>query len=257
LKALITYLTSPFSIGIGLMLFLSYQIYSQKSVPNITLIIVLTYILVVSTVWVPNFLISSLESQFPSFTYKSILNKQSNNERLIMVLGAGYNYDESLAHTQQLNTTALARLVEGYRIYKTLPNAKIILSSGTIYQPKSQAQVASFAALELGILAKDTLLLTKGLNTETEAISYLERFGKREVIIVTSALHMKRAMIIFSAYGIHAIPAPTAYTVKKSHGVNLVSYLPSLNNILKLKSVQHELLGILWFKLKQLFQHER
>ena len=130
----------------------------------------------------------------------------------------------------------------------------MVLSAGTSFQPVSQARVASLAALELGVSPEDTLLLESGLNTEMEASAFVRSFGLEQLLLVTSAMHMPRAMLLFEFYGAKPIAAPTAFLTKADYGSHWVNYLPASGNIERLNRVWHEYLGVLWFKLKGLFR---
>ena len=69
--------------------------------------------------------------------------------------------------------------------------------------------------------------------------------------MVTSALHMPRAMAIFRKQGMEPIPAPTDYVVKvREGGVRLGMFIPSAGALEKVGRAIHEYLGLLWGKLR-------
>ena len=195
---------------------------------------------------VPKWLIGSLESSYPPFDSK--VSNVDNSD--IMILGSGYTLDTRLPATGQLSGTALGRLVEGVRIYKLYHSLRFITSGHPNTPKKSQAEVAALAALELGVSPKDTLLLGKTLNTADEAVWYKRRFGTdRNLILVTDALHMPRAMMWFQSHGINVKAAPANFMVKINPDKKTFAFKPSLKKIIMMKKAMKEYAGILYFKL--------
>lgn len=131
-----------------------------------------------------------------------------------------------------------------------MDNAKFITSGHPNTPKKSQAEVAALAALELGVSPEDTLLLGNTLNTADEAVWYKRRFGiNRNLILVTDALHMPRAMMWFQSHGINVKAAPANFIVKINPDKGTFAFKPSLEKIIMMKKAMKEYAGILYFKL--------
>lgn len=72
-------------------------------------------------------------------------------------------------------------------------------------------------ALLLGVSKEDTILQTEPGNTNEEAGIYSSNFGgSNPVILVTSAVHRPRAVILFQKAGIEPIPSPINYRLRGS-----------------------------------------
>ena len=68
--------------------------------------------------------------------------------------------------------------------------------------------------VEWGVPSTAILIETKSLNTYQNAINVkpiLESHNINNVLLVTSAIHMPRALATFQSVGINAIPSPTDY----------------------------------------------
>ncbi|MEN7551150.1 ElyC/SanA/YdcF family protein [Rapidithrix thailandica] len=220
-------------------------LYRRRKPAFILFCFCILYFLLASTPFLPNYLINKLESQYSVFEPNEF-HPQSNTVH-IMVLGAGYGVDDRLPSTNQLENSTLGRLVEGFRIYRQVPGAKLVLSAGKISQPKTQAEVVAEAALLLGTLPADTLMLTSPLNTFEEAQAYFQCFGgSHPLVLVTDATHMPRAMQHFQHFGLCPIPAPTNHLIKKTYSVNWISFLPSIGSLTRMNKVMHEYMGMLW-----------
>lgn len=169
--------------------------------------------LVCSTSYVPKKLINSIEKKYSPIKPQKL---DTTKTYYIHVLGAGTSLDTKLPATMNLSATTLTRLVEGIRIYNHLHHAILITSAASKDENHSQAELAKEAALSLGVNEKKIQMLATPTSTLEEAIAFKEKFGtNKNVIVVTSAFHMPRAIEIFEDQGIQTVPAPTDYQYKE------------------------------------------
>jgi uncharacterized SAM-binding protein YcdF (DUF218 family) len=113
----------------------------------------------------------------------------------------------------------------------------------------SQAEVLKETAMLLGVDSKFIKMQINPKNTMMEAKEYKHLFGdSSKLIVVTSALHMPRAMHLFRQEGLYPIPAPTNHIIKKGKNYNPWLGMPSSENIHKMESAVHEYVGLLWYK---------
>lgn len=221
----------------------------RKKASQIILTIALLWLLIVSTPFVPDALIKSLETQYSSISNEifSDLNDSVN----ILVLGSGHVDDERLPASSQLGESSLARLVEGIRIHHQLKHSTIITSGHIKTSEISNAKVQADAAISLGIDSAGMRMQETPINTWEEALSYKQTFGhKTKMILVTSAAHMPRAMMLFKKAGLNPIAAPTDFLVKKGIKRSFYYWIPSTGNIEKMESAIHEYVGMIWYKLR-------
>jgi uncharacterized SAM-binding protein YcdF (DUF218 family) len=59
---------------------------------------------------------------------------------------------------------------------------------------------------------------------------------------------MPRAKQAFQAAGFEVVTAPTAYTTR--YNTNILSFIPSANALENTHIAMHELIGMLWYRLK-------
>lgn len=205
---------------------------------------------VTSNYLLPNALISNLENKYqPLLGKENFSNIKDLTSYNIVVLGAGFKYDENISSSNQLSEIALIRLIEAIRLHKLLPNSKLILSGpkadrGTI----TQAEVYKRAALSLGVDSSSIYLQSMATNTYEEAKDYSEVFGKSSpVILVTSASHMQRAIMMFNHFDIYPTPAPTGFQIKGNLPRHF-SLMPSPVNMLNMRVALIEYVGIFYAK---------
>lgn len=146
--------------------------------------------------------------------------------------------------SSQLDLITLGRLAEGIRICHQIPESLLICSGYSSLGLESQASVVRRAAISLGFDSLRIETLTKPRTTEEEAQELKQAFGTNaNVILVTDAVHMPRAMRLFKEQGFNPVPAPTNYIVKDGPNQGYLKWLPSVKNITLTDRVLHEFLG--------------
>ena len=225
-------------VGLYLLWFTKWQRLGKVAVTLAVLIILL-----LSSTPVSNLVISSLENSYPSF------DVEKESVSFVMVLGSGHVSDPKLPVSSQIGTTSLSRLIEGIRIYKANPGAKLILSGYGGQDPVPNAEVGARVALTLGIAKSDLIKEPRAKDTYDEARLIKEVIGNTPFALVTSANHMPRAMAIFSKQGMNPIPAPANYLVKVGPNHNARLRFEAAN-LKKAESAIHEYLGLAWAKLR-------
>jgi uncharacterized SAM-binding protein YcdF (DUF218 family) len=226
------------SLGLYLLWFTKWQRLGKLAMTFSVLIIVL-----LSSSPVSNFVISSLENSYPSFDI------EKEPVSFVMVLGSGHVSDPRLPVTSQLGSTSLSRLIEGVRIYRANPGAKLIFSGYGGSDPVPNAEVGANVALALGVPESDLIKEPRPKDTQSEARLIKEVIGEQPFALVTSANHLPRAMALFKKQGLNPIPAPAGFLVKTRPNQSY-SFSFSGGNLQKTESAIHEYLGIAWAKLR-------
>lgn len=215
----------------------------KKKVATFVYIFALSVFYIFSTDYLPHYLAFRIESRYQPLTDCSILN--SNRPILIHVLGGGYIPDQRLQELAQLNESALGRLAEGVRVYHCTANSTLVCSGYMAKGArKSLAAVTKGAAMSLGVDSMRIALLENPTTTHEEAVELRKVYGRDiNLVVVTSAIHMDRAIQLFKEQGFHVTPAPTNYLVRKNSNPYHFKFLPSLNNLRIMDAVIHEFLA--------------
>lgn len=174
----------------------------------------------------------------------------SRPPRWVVVLGGGFTPDTSLPVTSQLGPAALARVVEGVRLYKRFPGARLIVSGGAYYDSGPEAAPLAAAAEILGVPPHDIVRENASLDTEDQARKVGEIVGREEFLLVTSASHMPRAMALFQRRGLRPVPVAADYDIKFSPGVSPEQFHPHPENIRRANEAAYEYLGMAWARLR-------
>jgi uncharacterized SAM-binding protein YcdF (DUF218 family) len=106
-------------------------------------------------------------------------------------------------------------------------------------------------AIKFGVPKKNILLTENVENTDQEAkaIKKLFLIENPKIILVTSAFHMPRALIVFEAAGINAIPFPVDFR-RGSGKPNYMSFIPSAGSFAGTSYFVREMIGRIYYNLK-------
>lgn len=224
----------------------------------------LIWMLVTGTKWMPDLMVYGLEKQYDAFSLEDEVGQDSV---YIHVLGGGGNNDPDIPKQERLSQASLARMSEGIRIHRMIPNSKLIFSGYSSTKTVTQAALTKEAAIALGISKEDIIILETPSTTEEEALTYKSAFGKSDakIILVTSDAHMPRAMYLFKKHGLDPVAAPSDHILKRHYGkpdvlgfegVSASSILSGnywwkshRSNFDKFYLAMHEYIGLLWAKM--------
>jgi uncharacterized SAM-binding protein YcdF (DUF218 family) len=167
---------------------------------------------------------------------------------VIVVLAGGVRRNPAGGEGAVPRPETLERLAHGARLAR-LTGLPLLLSGGSVEPDESEARVmqrtlkADFA-LEARWLEQRSRT-TRENARETAAL--LAPLGLRHVLLVTSAIHMRRARAEFAAAGLDAIAAPAGGTGAIGHG--LAAWLPTVTALQCSHDALYELAGELVARL--------
>lgn len=196
----------------------------------------------------PVFMVRNLEQQ-----YKPYNAKNTSQKLPILVLGSGHTNDPGVYPLQRLSESSIKRMTEGIRQYRLQNGGPVIFSGYSASNKMPQGEVMARAAVSLGISPKDTLMMIQPASTWDEAACYKKRFGtKKPFILVTSALHMPRAMKIFKRMGMQPIAAPTHYLSLHDPDNMTYNWKPSASKIICTDKSLHEYIGAIYYNWRDI-----
>lgn len=212
LKTLIAWFLSPFVIGMGLQLlgFLCLKLRRPKATRR--LLIAGALVLVIGGLPV----LSYGANRARSLTYEPFQVAKVDDPgqpALVVVLGGGFDPDPWLPPNSRLNSTVMARLIEGVRVHRLLPKSRLLVSlSSDGGTPQEKQETLLELAQLFHLDPKKVELITEAESTADEAEMTVERHQEGErVIVATSASHMPRALLTFADQGLEALAAPTDF----------------------------------------------
>lgn len=216
-----------------------------------------------STPWAVDRVVGSLEQQYQDY---------GNGQRLpqadaIVVLGGATYSGQQFPRQEPEVSEAGDRLLQGLRLYQAGKAPWIVLSGGRVQwqlqgEPSTQSSAAQLVASEaedmayllqqMGLPPQVLVLEKTSLNTYQNAVNtgaIARERGWDSILLVTSALHMPRALATFRKLGLTVTPAPTDFLVDRvnlgfSWKEAILNVLPDADNQSKVTRGLKEWLGL-------------
>lgn len=191
-----------------------------------------------------------LEDNFDPLSISSMESKV-NNSTVIVLLGGGVK--RGTPRGVEIGKITLARLYRAWQIHKKT-GLNLVVSGGVVpgADNTSGAEIMKKVLLDLGVKEDKIILEKKAKNTWQNAVntaSLLEGKEYEQIILVTSALHMKRAVYSFERNCKQdLIPAPANYIFKTD--ISLLDYLPNRESLDNSLAALHEWIGLVWYSFK-------
>jgi uncharacterized SAM-binding protein YcdF (DUF218 family) len=178
-------------------------------------------------------------------------NPKMVDAKAIVILGGGRSFaapEDGNRH--QPSTQTLARLRHGARLHR-LTGLPVLVSGGA---PDRGGE--SEAAVMARALREDFQIPVRWIEDTSEntaqnaahAATLLQEAGIDRVLLVTDAMHMPRAMQIFSKTGLKAMPAPTDFRSRKP--LSTADFIPSAGSLQSSHYALHEWIGMVWYSLR-------
>lgn len=184
---------------------------------------------------------------------------------VIVVLGGGTESGQYPRPMTEVNSAG-DRVLYAASLYKQGKAPIILLSGGNItwLEGRSTTPAQEMADLMqlMNIPPEALWLQSASENTHDDAelsAAMLKENGVQQVLLVTSAIHMPRAMALFRHAGIQAIPAPVDFTVTQAGLDNLakltpqsllINLLPNSSSLGLTTNATKEYLGLLVYWLR-------
>ncbi len=171
----------------------------------------------------------------------------------IVLLGGGRYLNAPEYAGDTLKPRALARL--RYAATLSRQNNLPVIPSGGNPGANGEAEAVIARDLLQNEFGVPVLAIERRSNTTWENARYTAQLMKQHdierIILVTDAGHMTRSLYAFERNGIKPTPAPTNFLSVVTQEVSPVErYLPSARALNQSSDALHELIGLLWYRLK-------
>jgi len=168
----------------------------------------------------------------------------------MVVLTAWDSELQSIPYIQNLGYRSAFRIFEAHRIYREIPDCKIIISGSN-----NGGKLMS-ALLTLLNFPSKNIIIDNAKNTRMSAVNVKKILGNENFILVTSAVHMPRSMMLFFNEGLKPIPAPADHMDGYSkdfnfpHGRRVTYFLPNTVAFMRSSAALYEYLGVIKYSIE-------
>jgi uncharacterized SAM-binding protein YcdF (DUF218 family) len=231
-------------------------LWKRPRIAAIAISLSLTLLLFCSNGWIAKSLVRSLE-------WQNIPTGEIPNAEAIVVLGGATKSAFPPRPTVDLSESG-DRVIYAAQLYRQKKAPIIILSGGRIdWRGGGSSESADMAKIltSIGIPSEAIVLETASLNTYQNAVNVRKILASRrikQVLLITSAMHMPRSLKIFQRQGINVIPAPTDFLVSQGEMQELgstpkaaiLNLLPDTGNLHQFTIALKEYIGSFIYRLR-------
>lgn len=203
-----------------------------------------TLLYLLSTPFFAGMLLHSLEGE------PRIVDTRKPTADAIVVLGGGTYFNAPEYGGDTVSNASLLRIRYAAKLYRETGKPILVTGGKPLGNALSEAQQMK-QVLEQEFKVPVQWAEGESDNTlENARLSYpiLKAAGIKRIYLITHAWHMPRSARAFQSAGFEVVPAATAYTT--SYQTNLISFIPSAGALDSSRIVMHEMIGMLWYRLK-------
>jgi uncharacterized SAM-binding protein YcdF (DUF218 family) len=171
----------------------------------------------------------------------------------VVVLGNGLvNYEDSGLAIESLTRRSAYNALECARLYRLL-HPSLVIASGGLADPevhrRSEAEAMRDALISLGVPREAIELESKSTNTADQA-RFVEPLltGHRRFVLITTPIHMGRAMALFRSRGLDPVPAPSRIDYTGKLQQSALRFFPTSNALRASELAMYEYLGMAYAK---------
>lgn len=241
LKKFITYFVTPPGLFVSVLL-LGLTFLRKRVTPLLIATALLIYGLSIEPV--KDLIVSPLETPYPVPTLSQVREGGA-----YVVLGHSMHARAPDMYGQGvLEGDALHRVTTAYRLYLLAPKP-IIISGGTMRSAVSEADVSRRYLVNIGVPPHMVMAEGKSRDTRENALFTREickAKGIEKIILITSAVHMRRSVMLFGRHFDHILPYPTAHKTSPK-GYSIHAFLPEAPHMEAISFAMKEYLGILFY----------
>ncbi len=168
-----------------------------------------------------------------------------DNLPYIVILGAGASPNPSHPASSQVSMPGVVRLVEGITFLRKYPGSKLVLTG------KEEAWLMHGIALDLGVEAGRIIVDDQTMDTVSQAATVKEILQDQPFLLITSAWHMPRSLLLFRKQGLDPIPHITdhmkKFPVENNWRFSTIAFAEAAGTT---ERTMKEWLGYIWYSIK-------
>ena len=173
-----------------------------------------------------------------------------------IVVLSGYLRPPTPTYPQaRLGQDSLNRCLHAAELYFQEPRCLVVLSGGRMEADKPGPTLAEAMAdflARYGVAREDLLRETRSRSTyenAAETWKLLEPRGIRRIVLVTDAIHLRRAEGCFRSQGFDVLPSGCGYCASEFEW-SPADFLPSVGAAVDMQRVLHEWIGIVYYRVR-------
>ena len=235
---------NPFNLLV-LLLFIGLILqFLKKKIFKKVYFLTLSLLIITSVLPTGYYLIWKLENSYS-------LPKISKDIDGILILSNGIDVKRTHQHNQLTLNGKIERLIEPVELIKRFPNAKVIISGkNETFGKFTSIDLTKNLYKKFGINSNEIIFEDKSRNTYENIYFSKKLIQSKNWLLITSAIHMKRAMYVAEKLQIDFIPYPVDFT--KTNNFSFKDFYLRNNYLLNMRDFQsasYEIIGLVAYYL--------
>lgn len=166
---------------------------------------------------------------------------------ILVLASGGFAREPDMPVNSRAEREYLYRFIEGVRLHRAIPGSRLIVSVSSPGDPVQAREVLDRLGAVAGLAPAALVPVAGSSNTRDEAGRSAALVGTGEFYLVTSDVHMPRALMLFRRQGLAPVPAPVGLCGSERGEARFDGHLyPDVANLAKTDQVLHEYLGMVW-----------
>ena len=201
---------------------------------------------------IPNAIVLHVERQFDLPDEQELARLAARGDAQIVVLSGGWFRRVDAGYEVQMGSNSWEHSWAAVALWRRIGGTLIFSGAPLPDGSDSVAQHMAEAALQWGVPKERVMVETKSRNT-FENLSFTHqqfRLGSdaRPLVLVTSALHLPRAVAIARHLGLAVIPYPCNFRAERR--LHWRMWLPGNDGLANIEGALHEWFGLLTYRLR-------
>jgi uncharacterized SAM-binding protein YcdF (DUF218 family) len=171
---------------------------------------------------------------------------------VIVLLGGGaYDVVPDFSGIGAPSGEMMGRIITAVRLQRRL-HIPIVVSGGAVFKDrKAEAPIVKRFLVDLGVPEQKIITEEKSRDTIENArytVKICEAKRYSRPLLVTSASHMKRAVLSFRNAGMEVTPFPSGFKALGRERYGWEDFLPDPNELKKVSTAMREYIGLLYYR---------
>ena len=179
----------------------------------------------------------------------------AQDAQAIIILGCNlYVNAPEYAGADDVSSCALVRLRYAAEVYSEI-NLPVMTCGGSVFKHSDTEADVMARVLDYRFNIKTKWKEIWSINTYENvenAVAILRKENINKIILVTHAIHMKRASYSFEKNNFKVYAAPTYFFSAKSNNSLLLDLMPDIHSLYVSRFAAYETIGLIWHWLKHL-----
>ncbi|MBP9743287.1 MAG: YdcF family protein [Burkholderiales bacterium] len=180
-----------------------------------------------------------------------LTSQEFQSSQAIVILGGGVNR-KGPEYTLDANVSKATLIRLNYAVFLAKQDpTKLIIPSGGYTGNIREADLMRELLIDIYKVTNPIIVENQSRNTDENAkfaANILLARNIKNVIIVTQAFHMRRAMMLFHKYGLNPVAGSTDYYTDDNALTPALMFIPNAGAMHQVATIYHEILGYLVYE---------